>query len=165
MDLSIHIHDFSDASRLFFSRSLTKEDLSNYVSSHQNELYGAGIRVYTPFWGPLFAIIGLAQKWITNQGVFYLNTSSLKKYFYRLFVIHPSHKSLQERVQLIGEHMMLPISPLSVYADTRSKFVVKAKGIMKTLHVYYTSMATSGYSSSILNQINVNYLLSALGKA
>lgn len=163
MDLSVHIHNYPFCQRLFFTRSLNPIELRDYVALNSRELYGAGIRVYSPFWGKILAIFGIAQKWATHFGTFYLNTNSLKKYFYRLFVIYPCELDLHQRVNHIGHLMSLPISPLSIFSDSRSRFAVRAKGLMTSLNVHYHILKTSGYAKSVLSQLQLPQIMQALG--
>lgn len=161
--LSVHVQNYTFSQRLFFSRSLSHIELKGFVSQNAPALYGAGIRVYNPWLGKLLSIFGISQKWITQSGTYYLNKSSLKKYFYRLFVVFPCELELSQRVNHLGHIMSLPISPLSIYSDCKSRFAVRSKGLMQSLGVHYHILKEAGYIKHVLSNLNLSQLMQALG--
>lgn len=163
MSLSIYIHRYQNQSRLFFSRSLSSHEIRSYVFTQNSPLHGASIRVHSSFWGPLLSLVGLCHKWTTAQGTYYLNTSSLKKFVYRLFMIHPSHHDVLNRIKMPGEHICLPLSPLSLFSDTRSHFTERARGLMQSLHNHYMIFKSQGYNSEVLKELNISYIMLTLG--
>jgi len=163
MDLNFYLHATNYESRLYLSRNLCPEDLKKLITTSAKSLSGAGIKIYSQFWGRILKILGLVTEWNTKIGTIYLNTNSLKKYFIRMLLVMPSTSCMTSECIKFHDILSLPLSPLSIQTGAGPKFKLNEKTLMSCMHCKYLMFKKLGYKDTLLNQIDLPKILSVIG--
>lgn len=161
MKISSYFHQSWFSYRLYLSKSLTEKELKTLVL-HPKEWTGAGIKAYPPIIGRVLSILGIATVLKTNNDVYYVNSQSFKKFFYRMFLITPSCHTLEKKIENFVFKNQLPPSPLFLQKEIKDRFRVNNRMWILTMHSRYKELQKKGYDNQILNKLNENFLVELL---
>lgn len=161
MSISTYIYSTTFSDRIFLSWSLTQDQLKEKVDQDFSKYIGASIKVHT-YAGPFFKFLGLATPWHHNGRVYFLNTKSLKKYFYRQFCVFPASDPLPARVAKIYEYLKLPCSPLSILNHNCHRFKINPLTWMQSMTSKYNHFCKLGYDASVIAKLKPTLMVAVL---
>lgn len=164
MSLAIYVYQSTFDHRIFVNVEMKQSELESLINKNFDRYFGASIRSYNSFTGPLLKIIGIAIPWQIDNKIYYLNVKSLQKYFYRLFTISPISGNLEKKVLDEKEYLKLPI-----YKSIKSEAIVNSfkfskVGWMSLMTSRYIFLLANGYRSSVINELNPSFLIKVLSR-
>jgi hypothetical protein len=161
MSLAIYEYQSMFDHRVFVNPAIKSGELERVVNTNYHKYFGASIKSYHSFAGPFLKILGIATIWQEEQKIYYLNTKSLQKYFYRLFTIAPGHSDIEKIVMDKNAFLNLPISKSAHYYCS-SSFKMNPLNWMTLMTSRYIFFMKNGYQNTVLEKLNPDFLVKAL---
>lgn len=164
--MSLAIYDYQSAfdHRIFVNVEMKQSELASLINKNIDRYFGASIRSYNSFTGPLLKVIGIAIPWQIDNKIYYLNVKSLQKYFYRLFTISPNVGQLEKKVLDEKEYFKLPIYKSTKPDACVNSFKFSKAGWMSLMTSRYIFHVANGYRSSVLDKLNPSFLIKVLSR-